>query len=160
MFRWLKNRNDSTNGLPLSQLYDADTFYQSFTKDLRKCTKELIIESPFLTKARVDILTPVFRRLIAKDVEIIINTRPSCEQDIIMAAQSEIAVNILLDIGAKVLFTGGHHRKLAIIDRQILWEGSLNILSQRNSCEIMRKIDSSCLSEQMIDYIKLRKYLR
>lgn len=160
MYRWLKNRNDSVNELSLSKLYDADTFYQAFAKDLHRCSKELIIESPFLTKARVDVLTPLFRRLIAKDVEIIINTRPSCEQDDIMAAQSEIAVNTLLDIGVKVLFTGGHHRKLAIIDRQILWEGSLNILSQRNSCEIMRKINSSCMAEQMISHIKLRKYLR
>jgi len=143
-----------------SRLYDADTFYQAFAKDLHRCRKELIIESPFLTKARVDRLIPSFRRLIAKDVEIIINTRPSCEQDIVMSAQSELAVNALLDIGVKVLFTGGHHRKLAIIDRQVLWEGSLNILSQRNSCEIMRKIDSSYLAEQMISYIKLRKYLR
>lgn len=160
MFRRLKHESGSIHELSLSKLYDADTFYQAFAKDLHKCTKELIIESPFLTKARVDILAPMFRRLIAKDVEIIINTRPSCEQDIVMATQSEIAVNALLDMGVKVLFTGGHHRKLAIIDRRILWEGSLNILSQRNSCEIMRKINSSCLAEQMISHIKLRKYLR
>lgn len=160
MFRWFRNRNDSANELSLSKLYDADTFYQAFAKDLHKCTKELVIESPFLTKARVDVLTPLFQRLITNGVEVIINTRPSCEQDVIMAAQSEIAVNSLIGMGVKVLITGGHHRKLAIIDRQILWEGSLNILSQRNSCEIMRKIDSSRLAEQMIDYIKLRKYLR
>lgn len=160
MFRWLKNGRISRREFSASKLYDADTFYQAFAKDLHGCRKELIIESPFLTKARVDRLTPSFRRLIAKDVEIIINTRPSCEQDIVMSAQSELAINALLDMGVKVLFTGGHHRKLAIIDRQVLWEGSLNILSQRNSCEIMRKINSSYLAEQMISYIKLRKYLR
>jgi phosphatidylserine/phosphatidylglycerophosphate/cardiolipin synthase-like enzyme len=160
MLRWFKIRKDATHELSASKLYDADTFYQAFARDLHKCKKELIIESPFLTKARVDRLTPIFQRLIAKDVGIVINTRPSSEQDIVMAAQSELAINTLLDMGIKVLFTGGHHRKLAIIDRQILWEGSLNILSQRNSCEIMRKIDSSCLAEQMISYIKLRKYLR
>lgn len=146
--------------LSTSELYDADTFYQVFAKDLRKCKDELIIESPFLTKARVDKLAPVFQRLIANGVEILINTRPSSEQDIVMATQSELAIDALLEIGVKVLFTGGHHRKLAIIDEQILYEGSLNILSQRDSCEVMRRIDSSVLARQMIDHIKLRKYLR
>lgn len=160
MFNWLKNKTNAVNQLSSSKLYDADTFYQTFAKDLHRCKKELIIESPFLTKARVDRLTPIFRRLIANNVEIIINTRPSSERDIVMATQSELAVDALLEIGVKVLFTGGHHRKIAIMDRQILWEGSLNILSQRDSCEIMRKIDSPFLAEQMIDYIKLRKYLR
>ncbi len=159
MFRRLR-RKSSTYNLSQSQLYDAETFYQAFAKDLHKCSKELIIESPLLTKARVDSLSISFQKLIARDVQIIINTRPSSEQDIVMAAQSELAINMLLDMGVTVLFTGGHHRKLAIIDKQILWEGSLNILSQRDSCEIVRRIDSSDLAEQMISYIELRKYLK
>lgn len=160
MFKILTSRRRLAYELDASKLYDSDTFYQDFSKDLRKCKQELIIESPFLTKARVSSLAPVFRTLISKDIEIIVNTRPQSEQDIIMATQSEIAVNLLLGMGVKVLFTGGHHRKVAVIDRRILWEGSLNILSQRNSCEIMRRMDSSGLAEQMISYLKLREYLR
>lgn len=35
---------------------------------------------------------------------------------------------ILQQLGIEVLITGGHHRKLAIIDRQILYKGSLNMI--------------------------------
>ena len=35
---------------------------------------------------------------------------------------------------------GNHHRKLAILDRKVLWEGSLNILSQTRSREIRIKL--------------------
>ena len=160
MFKWLQTKDSLPSDLSVSELHDAETFYPSFAKDLYKCKNELIIESPFLTKARVDSLSNTFQKLITKGVHIVVNTRPSSEQDIVMSMQSELAINILLNMGVEVLFTGGHHRKLAIIDRQILWEGSLNILSQRDSCEIMRKIDSSYLANQMISYIKLRKYLR
>ncbi len=70
------------------------------------------------------------------------------------------AMPILQDIGVLVLHTGGHHRKLAILDRQILFEGSLNILSQNDSCEIMRRIESQVLAQQMIVFTKLHKFVR
>ena len=51
--------------------------------------------------------------------------------------------------------TYGHHRKLAIIDRSILYEGSLNILSQNDSLEIMQRIEPEELARQMIDFMWL-----
>lgn len=48
--------------------------------------------------------------------------------------QAEDAVAAMQEIDVKVLYTVKHHRKLAIVDREILWEGSLNILSQGDSC--------------------------
>ncbi len=39
------------------------------------------------------------------------------------------------------LLTGNFHRKLAVIDRTILWEGSLNILSQNRSQKVMSRIE-------------------
>lgn len=75
-----------------------------------------------------------------------------------MHIQAQDTINMLLDLGVGVLFTGGHHRKLAIIDRNVLWEGSLNILSQNSSCEIMRRIDSRLIALQMLAFIKLNDY--
>jgi len=63
-------------------------------------------------------------------------------------------------MGVQVLLcTGNHHRKLAILDRNILWEGSLNILSQRHSREIMRRIENEELSLEMFNFLKLQKFL-
>jgi hypothetical protein len=63
-------------------------------------------------------------------------------------------------MGVQVLLCiGNHHRKLAILDRKILWEGSLNILSQNNSREIMRRIDNQNIAMEMFDYLKLERYI-
>lgn len=56
-------------------------------------------------------------------------------------------------MGVQVLFTGNHHRKVAILDRSILYEGSLNILSQNDSSEVMRRIKSTQLAWQMVRFI-------
>jgi ssDNA-binding Zn-finger/Zn-ribbon topoisomerase 1 len=54
-------------------------------------------------------------------------------------------------------FKGQIHRKLAIIDREILWEGSLNILSQRDSKEVMRRFVGKETAKQMINFLRLDK---
>jgi hypothetical protein len=54
-------------------------------------------------------------------------------------------------IGVDVYMTVGHHRKLAVIDKSILWEGSLNILSQYDSCEVMRRIRSKEWAKEVIE---------
>jgi hypothetical protein len=61
-------------------------------------------------------------------------------------------------MGVLVLYTGGHHRKLAVLDKHILWEGSLNILSNNGTCEVMRRIESRELAEQMVRFLGLRQF--
>jgi hypothetical protein len=56
-------------------------------------------------------------------------------------------------MGIQVLYTGNHHRKVAILDRSILYEGSLNILSQNNSSEVTRRIESVPIAWQMVRFI-------
>jgi phosphatidylserine/phosphatidylglycerophosphate/cardiolipin synthase-like enzyme len=141
-----------------STLRDQTTFYPSFQHDLKNCNSELIIESPFITTSRINELLPLIRKLSKRGVKIYINTRDPIEHDPEYAAQAYDAVARLQALGVRVLFTVKHHRKLAIIDRQIIWEGSLNILSYSNSCEIMRRMLSSALADELIGFIKLTTY--
>lgn len=139
-------------------LFDQNTFYPAFQKTIRACQQELIIESPFITMKRINSLLPEFTKLRQRDVRITINTRPPEEHDGYLRAQAEEAIELLLHMDVKILFTGGHHRKLAIIDRKILWEGSLNILSQKDSCEVMRRIKSEEQALEMINFIGIEVF--
>lgn len=56
-----------------SSLHDEKTFYQQFMKDLVACKQELIVESPFITSARMRMLYPIFETLVnrgEKEMEI------------------------------------------------------------------------------------------
>lgn len=145
--------------LSTSRLYNEQTFYRAFVQDLTCCRNEAIIESPFITTRRVKLLLHTLRKMVRRGVRITINTKHPQEHEDYLRAEAEESLTLLQNIGVEVLFTGGHHRKLAIFDRRILWEGSLNILSQNDSCEIMRRIDSADLAEQMLQFTKLKSYL-
>ncbi len=157
MMLWFRKRgNDFAN----TSLLDQDSFYPIFTQDLLIAKQEVIIESPFLTTRRVGKLLPTLQKLSKKGVRIVINTKPLDEHEVEYCIQAQQCVAWLHGMGATVLFTGGHHRKLAIIDRQILYEGSLNILSQNDSCEIMRRIDSARLAMQTISFVGIGKFIK
>jgi len=136
-----------------SALFDNNTFYKAFERDLRRARRSVIIESPFITRRRMEHLLPLLTKLRHKGVRIVVNTRNPEEHNEEYAIQAEDAVAAMQDIGIKVLYTIKHHRKLAIIDEEVLWEGSLNILSQGDSCEIMRRTRSSELVRSMVSFI-------
>ncbi|OGE32816.1 hypothetical protein A3C59_04300 [Candidatus Daviesbacteria bacterium RIFCSPHIGHO2_02_FULL_36_13] len=143
-----------------SQLHDEKTFYQKFLTDLEGCTNEIIIESPYITTERMRTFDRLFKKLLQKGVKIYIFTRDPREHDEYMEPQSEDAITWCEQEGIQVLLCiGNHHRKLAILDRKILWEGSLNILSQTFSREIMRRIEGQELALQMFNFLKLEKFL-
>ncbi len=143
-----------------STLFDETTFYQSFIRDLENCTKEVIIESPYITTGRMKLFMPIFKRLIEKRVKIYIMTRDPKEHSESMEIQSESAIHKCEVMGIQVLLcSGNHHRKLAILDREVLWEGSLNILSQTKSREIMRRMENKELAIQMFEFLRLGRFI-
>lgn len=138
-----------------SKLFNEKTFYAQFLKDMESCQKEIIIESPYITASRMEILTPVFQRLLNERRKIIIITRDPSEHEEYLKHQSTNEILACEDLGVEIFLEKGfHHRKLAILDRKILWEGSLNILSYSHSKEIMRRIDNEVEAKQMLSFLK------
>jgi hypothetical protein len=160
MLNFLGRKGRNKDELLTSQLFDQNTFYDAFVRSLGSCKSELIIESPFITRRRTAELMPTLKKLSHRGVHIVINTRHPSEHDEPYRTQATEAITALEVLGCSILYTGGHHRKIAIIDRLVTWEGSLNILSYNDSCEIMRKITSRTLAEQMISFLEIDKYLR
>ncbi len=105
-------------------------------------------------------LFPIFRELIKRNVKVFIFTRDPREHSDGYEYQSEAEIQRFEEIGVQVfLCTGNHHRKLAMLDREILWEGSLNILSQVKSREIMRRIDDRVTTQEMFDFLKFSRFI-
>lgn len=149
----------SFSGAAPSRLFNNETFDRTFFKDMRSSRSSLLIESPFIRINRVLDIMPIFEQLHRKGVRVVVNTRPPHEHDDEYEIQAMEAVELLQSVGVEVLFTVRHHRKIAIIDREVFWEGSLNILSYYDSCEIMRRTVSATEAEFLIKFIGLNKCL-
>jgi hypothetical protein len=79
MFSIYRNYNNSDSAPIASRLFNQDKFYDVFLVDLRHAKTRVVIESPFITMKWLNTLMPVLRRLRAKGVRVIVNTKPSNE---------------------------------------------------------------------------------
>lgn len=143
-----------------SDLCSEELFYEKFAKDLNSANGEVIISSPFITCRRVNTLLPILKALTKRKVRVIIFTRDPWEHELDMQVEADECLRELLLIGVQVILTQEYdHRKVAIIDRKILWEGSLNILSQSYSKEVMRRTKSSIESKLMFSFLNYGQYI-
>lgn len=158
MFSWLFSRQ-STNDFS-SKLFDEKDFYHAFIRDLSKAREEVVIESPFINARRVNYLLPHLLKLTKRRINVVVITRAQYFYTRYEMAEIESLICKLEQGGVKVILTiNGDHRKLAIIDRKVLWEGSLNILSHTTSREIMRRIGSKKYAREMIKFTRLSEFL-
>ncbi len=156
----LQRLNNQSQELVSASLFNEQTFYPAFLKDLSKCGAELLIESPFVTSRRLAKLLPSLQKLKSRRVKVALITRdPLSCNDEKSRLDTLKAIAQLQRIGVQVVFSDGLHRKIAILDRKILYEGSLNIMSQSNSKEVMRRIESVKMCWQMIGFTGLDKLL-
>lgn len=142
------------------RMYDQATFYKAFEKDLLLARNQVIIESPFITIKRINELLPILTRLRNRGVSITINTRNPEEHDAEYEHQALDSIATLQELGITVLYTVKHHRKIAVIDKTIVWNGSLNILSQNDSCEIMWRVDATEAAHRLLGFVDVKGYTR
>ncbi len=102
----------------MPSLFDQNTFYPALFRDLHQTKREVIIESPFITSRRNQLMH-ILAKLRRRGVSVVINTRDPNEHDVDYRRQALEVVGNMQDLGIQVLYTAGHHRKLVIIDRKM-----------------------------------------
>lgn len=141
-------------------IYNEKTFYKAFVKDVFGASKEVIIYSPFISKFRSEYFFDTFKTLRKRNVNIFIFTRPIEEHSPYVRVEIQEAINHFEEMGVIILYLPGSiHEKVAIIDRKIIWEGSLNILSQRTSHELMRRTFDEYFTKQVMFHLDINKKL-
>ena len=139
-----------------SKLYDEKQFYPAFISDLKQASSSILIESPFICYRRAGALMPEFIRALDRGVTITLNTRYPGEHDSSMKSQAEAILHSFENMGIRIQYTRKLHRKVAMIDKAVLWEGSLNILSQSDSREVMRRVFSRSHCRAMKQFLSVK----
>jgi ssDNA-binding Zn-finger/Zn-ribbon topoisomerase 1 len=111
-------------------------FYKAFQNDLSNAESKVVIVSPFMTQNRLASFEAVFRDLHSREVKTFIFTKPFKEQGFSGNLGEEITEN-LKKLAIELVPKPLSHEKLAVIDDKVIWQGSLNILSHKNTSELM-----------------------
>jgi len=145
---------------PEISLSDADaqfltegTFYPRFTEDLNSAKSSILIFSPFLTKRGTNRWIDLLRFAISRGVRVRLVTRPPGDQGGMLDDGLPEVVKHIRGLGIPVDYRARIHEKIAIIDEEILWHGSLNIFSQRDTTESMLRLRSPAACARVSGYV-------
>lgn len=119
------------------QVFNESNFYQTFLDDLANAKALVVLQSPFITHKRWSQLSSDFRSCVNRHVCICVFVQDQGD-----SAEFQNCLSHLRNAGLHVNVRHSIHEKVAVIDERVLWDGSLNILSHRNTCERMSRIVS------------------
>lgn len=113
-------------------LFDGPGFERAVRTDISHAKESTVLFSGFVTPVRVAALGDLFRLKISEGVAIRCVTRPPHLNGSLDQTQGEQALNMLESIGCVVDLRAKIHEKIVLIDKEIVWNGSLNILSHNH----------------------------
>ncbi|HOV13823.1 MAG TPA: DEAD/DEAH box helicase family protein, partial [Spirochaetota bacterium] len=150
-----KVKSDEINSESINIIYDNNNFLPVYNSDIINSKKEILIVSPFLSKRRTLIMLESLKMARDNNVNIIVITRPledfnDKKKEIYNLKET---YGLLEENGIKIIFKSKIHQKFAIIDKKIVWFGSINLLSFGNSCESIMRLLSSNIANELVKSI-------
>jgi ssDNA-binding Zn-finger/Zn-ribbon topoisomerase 1 len=133
--------------------FTEGTFYPAFQQDLARARESIVIFSPFATGPGSGRWVDPLRSALARGVRVRVLTRPPEEPGGGTTDEVGELVHALRDLGVAVDLRARMHEKIAILDGRILWHGSLNILSHRDTHESMLRIESPAACSQLARFV-------
>ena len=102
-----------------------------------------------MTPDRITSLEPELRALTERGVAVSVVTKQLEERDKNFRAGHAQMEQALRDWGVLIVHKRAMHEKLVIVDRRVVWIGSLNPLSFKNTQEIMLRRDGKDVAEEI-----------
>lgn len=133
-----------------SSLWTEDGFHSGLQHDLESSKRYVIIMSPFITRERLQTYVDMFRAKVEQGVKLEVLTRPPYQQGMSDKNDTEKMLSYLAQIGIKVTPRPSMHQKVIVIDGRIVWFGSLNPLSHRNTRELMFRLENEDFTKQVM----------
>jgi hypothetical protein len=142
------------------RIYTQADFLPDLLADLGSARKRVIIYSPFMTTNRLSIMGPHIQGLTARDVEVFVVTKTIGERGKREADEYRRMDRALTEWGAAVVHKYHMHEKLVFVDDDVLWSGSLNVLSFSDTQEVMERRKSKTIAAEYASTLRMSEMLQ
>lgn len=135
---------------PANIIFDNTNFLPVYHHDLLNAAREAVIVSPFVTRRRTLQMLAHLEAVVAKKVSVVLVTRPiTAYKDKDRPALEETFAS-LQNTGVRLLSKANIHQKFAVLDRKIVWYGSINLLSYGSAQESIMRLASPNIAQELI----------
>ncbi len=134
--------NDISSSIADNQIFNGSTFYRPYTSDLTKAKRSIVISSPKLYRTEKNPLVTLLKELAQQGIEILITTAAENEQTVFIQSKG-LSVKVKPKLS---LYT-------TIIDKEVVWYGSINTLGYASKDDNMIKMTDIYLANELIEMV-------
>ena len=136
------NIKDIPSSISENQIFNGSTFYHPYTSDLIKAKHSIVISAPKLYRTEKNPLVTLLKELAHQGIEILITTVAENEQTAFIQSKG-LSVKVKPKLS---LYT-------TIIDKEVVWYGSINTLGYASKDDNMIKVTDIHLANELIKMI-------
>jgi len=132
-------------------IFDIASYEKVYAKNLLEANKEIIISSPGLNHAKVDAFVKLIKHRQEDGVKltvITLNPEGYPEEKI---KDTKRLVEILKNCGIRIKLQEHMHKRFAIIDDEIVWYGSMNLLSRAKVDDNLMRVKSKDVAQELLE---------
>lgn len=130
--------------------FPADEVPAAVQWDIARAERTIELYSPFLDRQPVRTWSAHLAKRVVDGVQVTVTTRDPQEQTTDAAAERvQGLVDELRSVGCRVEYRERMHEKVLILDRTVLWHGSLNLLANKGPTDLMMRLTDPLACERV-----------
>lgn len=132
-------------------IFDSDSYKEVYEKDLSEASKEIVISSPGLNVPKVKHMVKHLKGVQESGVKVVVLT---LQPESYPESRSEVTrklIEEMISAGIQVKCRSKMHEHYAVIDHEIVWYGSMNLLSGEKEEDNLMRVVSNEIAEELLE---------
>ena len=141
---------DIDNRQATNYVYDMNNYLMAYETDLSSANKEIIISSPELSGKKINRLLEIIRHRQEAGISVTVLTK-SEETVYTDSAYFMSLIYLLRKNGINVIEKDNLSECFALIDRKIVWHGTMNLLGKEDILDNVIRIEQTHLASELLE---------
>ena len=134
-----------------NSIFDSDTYLSVYEKDLKSALSDIVISSPTLGKYKVHRMISILKERQEAGVKVTIVTWHPDEYKYGKDEHRIELMELLRNAGFHIELMTESCQHYAVVDKEIVWYGSMNLLSKDDIEDNIMRVSSKAIAEELLE---------
>ena len=136
----------------VNSIFDSQNYFDIFEKDVVSASKSVVISSPSFSFKKVNWLCAESEHLQLRGVSVVVLTLDPEDYPEDGRDQHKSHIEHLISSGVNVIPRHKYRERFAIIDKSLVWYGSMTLLSNEKEDDSLMRINNPAVAEELLEF--------
>ncbi|MGM9786723.1 MAG: TOTE conflict system archaeo-eukaryotic primase domain-containing protein [Candidatus Cryptobacteroides sp.] len=139
-----------------NSIFDSQNYFDVFEKDVVSASKSIVISSPSFSFKKVNWLCAESEHLQLRGVSVVVLTLDPEDYPEDGRDQHKSHIEHLISAGVNVITRHKYRERFAIMDKSLVWYGSMTLLSNEKEDDSLMRISNPAIAEELLEFAVLQ----